>query len=85
MSALLAHVSDELLGLLDGLAQTIHVAVTVLDVLHVPAERLVARAHILGERDVGVAVDGDLVVIVQRNELAQALVAGWSPSTTTTT
>mmetsp|Transcript_20755 Transcript_20755/g.52312 ORF Transcript_20755/g.52312 Transcript_20755/m.52312 type:complete len:551 (-) Transcript_20755:7-1659(-) len=59
----------------DGLAEAIDVQVAVLNVLHVPAERLVAGAHILREGDVGVSVDRDLVVIVQRNQLAQAPVA----------
>ena len=60
------------LGGLDGLADALQVGVAVLDVLHVPAERLEACGHVLGERDLGVAVDGDPVVVVQRDQLAQA-------------
>jgi hypothetical protein len=59
----------------DGLADRVQVGVTVLDVLHVPAVRLVALAHVLGEGDVGVAVDGDVVVVVERRELAEAPVS----------
>lgn len=46
------------------------------DVLHVPAERLVARGHVLREGDVGVAVDGDPVVVIEDDEFAQAPVPG---------
>ena len=58
------------------LAQAVEVCVAVLDVLHVPAHGLVAGADVLGEGDLGVAVDGDAVVVVEGNELAQAPVAG---------
>ena len=64
------------LGLVDGVADGVEVGVTVLDVLHVPAVGLVAGADILGEGDVGVAVDGDGVVIVEGDELAEAPVGG---------
>ena len=64
------------LGLVDGVADGVEVGVTVLDVLHVPAVGLVAGADILGEGDVGVAVDGDGVVIVKGDELAEAPVGG---------
>lgn len=60
----------------DGIAQAVQVVVAVLDVLHVPALSLVAGGNVLGEGDLGVAVDGDAVVIVQDDELAQAPVAG---------
>ncbi len=48
-----------LLGGLNGAAQGAKVGVAVLDVLHVPAERLKALAHILCEGDLCVPVDGD--------------------------
>jgi hypothetical protein len=60
-----------LLGRLNGLAHAIQVGVAILDVLHVPAQGLVPGGHILCERNVCVAVDGNLVVIVKSNELAQ--------------
>eukprot|EP00983_Pelagomonas_calceolata_P085552 1156584-Pelagomonas_calceolata.AAC.4 len=47
-----------------------------LHVQHVPAQALIALQHILSEGDLGVAVDGDLVVIIQHDELAQTPVAG---------
>mmetsp|Transcript_9225 Transcript_9225/g.37722 ORF Transcript_9225/g.37722 Transcript_9225/m.37722 type:complete len:328 (-) Transcript_9225:30-1013(-) len=64
------------LGLVDRIADGVEVGVTVLDVLDVPAVRLVAGADILGEGDVGVAVDGDGVVIVEGDELAESPVGG---------
>ena len=42
---------------------------------HVPAHALVTLQDILCEGDLCVAVNGDLVVIVQGNDLAQAPVA----------
>ena len=47
-----------------------------LDVLHVPAQRLVARRAILGERDRRRAVDRDVVVVVEVDELAETERAG---------
>ena len=46
------------------------------DGLHVPAVRLVARLDVFGERDVGVVLDRDLVGVVDRDEVAELLVAG---------
>ena len=46
------------------------------DVLDVPAVGLVARADVLGERDVGVALDRDLVGVVDHREVAELLGAG---------
>ncbi len=46
------------------------------DDLHVPVVSLVARLHVLGERDVGVVFDRDLVAVINRNEVAELLVAG---------
>jgi hypothetical protein len=37
---------------------------------------LVALLHVLGERDVGVILDRDLVAVINRNEVAELLVAG---------
>ena len=44
--------------------------------LHVPAIGLVAGADVLGLGDVGVVLDGDLVVVVEHDEVAELLVAG---------
>ena len=44
--------------------------------LHVPAVGLEALAHVLGEGEVGGAVDGDVVVVVEQDQLAELLVAG---------
>ena len=58
------------LRLLDGLAEAVQV-VHVGYVLHMPAVRLEALAHVFAERQVGVAVDGDGVVVVEIDQLAQ--------------
>ena len=50
------------------------VAVGNLDYL--PALRLVTLAHVLGERRVGVALDGDVVAVVKHNQLAELPGAG---------
>ena len=44
--------------------------------LHVPVVGGEARADVLGEGEVGGAVDGDVVVVVEDDELAELLVAG---------
>mmetsp|Transcript_43038 Transcript_43038/g.93615 ORF Transcript_43038/g.93615 Transcript_43038/m.93615 type:complete len:589 (-) Transcript_43038:33-1799(-) len=59
----------------NGLPDGIHVLVAVRDGNHLPAVRLVALAHILGEGELGVAINGDAVVIVEDDELAQLQVA----------
>ena len=45
-------------------------------VLHVPAVGLVARADVLGEGELGVALDRDVVVVVEADQLAEPEVAG---------
>ena len=47
-----------------------------LDDLHVPAVGLVALGGVLAQRDRGVVLDGDLVVVVDHREVAQLLGAG---------
>ena len=44
--------------------------------LHVPAVGLVALGDVLGERDVGVVLDRDPVVVVDQREVAELLGAG---------
>jgi hypothetical protein len=44
-------------------------------VLGVPAVRLVALQHVLGEGDVGIALDADVVVVVDQDQIAESLVA----------
>ncbi len=46
------------------------------DLLHVPAVRPVARHHVLGLGDLGVVLDGDVVVVVEDDQVAQLLVTG---------
>ena len=47
-----------------------------LDALDVPAVRLVPLQHVLGEGGRRVALDGDVVVVVEKDEVAELLVAG---------
>ena len=47
-----------------------------LDDLHVPAVGLVARRGVLGQRDLGVVLDRDLVAVVEHDEVAELLGAG---------
>ena len=44
--------------------------------LCVPAVGVEPRAHVLGEGDVGAALDGDVVVVVEDDELAETQVPG---------
>ena len=49
------------------------------DRLHVPAIGLVAGGDVLSERDVRIVFDGDLVRVVDGDQIAQLLVAGQRP------
>mmetsp|Transcript_70975 Transcript_70975/g.161223 ORF Transcript_70975/g.161223 Transcript_70975/m.161223 type:complete len:327 (+) Transcript_70975:448-1428(+) len=66
------------LGLCNRLPDCIDVRVAVLDREDLPAVRLVALANVLSEGKLGVAVNGDAVVIVEGYELAEAQVASVS-------
>ena len=55
--------------------RTVEVVVTVGDVLGVPAVGSVPREHVLSERQMRLAVDRDVVVVVQDDEATQAQVA----------
>ena len=43
---------------------------------HLPAVRLVPRGDVFGERDVGVVLDGDLIRVVERDQIAELLMPG---------
>ncbi len=64
------------LGLFNGAGDPGQVGVAIGHMDGVPAVGLVALEHIFGEGNVGVSVDGDVVVVVQGNQLAQAQVPG---------
>ena len=69
------------LGGLDGAVQLgdvldVLAGLLPVDGLHVPAVGLVALGDVLGEGDVGVVLDGDLVRVVDHDEVAELLVAG---------
>jgi len=51
-------------------------AVRPVDVLGVPAVRLVPLQHVLVERDVGVVLDRDAVVVPDQDQVAEVLRAG---------
>ena len=59
----------------EGGVDGVHV-VAVADRLHVPAVRLEARADVLGEGQIGRAVDGDVIVVVEDDEPAETLMPG---------
>ena len=61
----------DLLGFLDGSGDTLEVVVTIGHGQSVPAVRLVALEDILGEGNVGVTVNGDMVVVPDGDEVAQ--------------
>merc|ERR1719188_2141807 len=63
------------LGLCDGLPDGAHIPVAILNSQHLPAVSLVAFAHILGEGQLRVSINGDVVIIVEGDELAKAEVA----------
>jgi hypothetical protein len=54
----------------------VHPRLLPVDHLGVPVIRLVPGADILAEGDVGVALDGDLVAVVDHDEVAELLVPG---------
>lgn len=60
-----------LLGLLDGSGDPGVVVVTVLDVQDLPSVRLEPHLDVLGEGTSGVSVDGDLVVVVDGDQVAE--------------
>lgn len=72
----------DFLALLDGGLHSGEIAVTVLDGNNVPAIRLIALDNILSEGAVGVAVDGDVVVVVDADQVAQLEVTGQGGSLT---
>ena len=67
--------SDSLRAVGEGGVDGVEV-VAVGHVQHVPAVALEAPADVLGEGQVGVAVDGDAVVVVEHDELAELQVPG---------
>ena len=73
---------SDCLGRLDGVVEGLDVllvgghAVGPVDVLDVPAVGLIARGDVLGERDLGLALDRDPVVVVDQDEVAELLGSG---------
>ena len=59
----------------NGFAEAVQVLLDVRDGLHMPSIRLVPLIDVLGEAEISLAVDGDEVVIIKNNELAQAKMA----------
>lgn len=65
-----------LLGLLDRSGDTGIVVVSVLDVQDLPSVRLEPHLDVLGERTGGVSVNGDLVVVVDGDQVSELQVTG---------
>ena len=63
-------------GGLDRLGDGINIRVALGHVLHVPAVGLVTLQHVLGEGHIGASINGDAVVVVEGNQLAQLQVTG---------
>lgn len=61
---------------MDGLGDPFQVVVAVVYLLHVPAVGFIAFAHIFRKGDFRSAVDGDVVAVVEHDQLAQLQVAG---------
>ena len=59
------------LGAVDGRGDGVHV-LAVLDLLHVPAVGLVALHRVLAQGELDLALDGDVVAVIDEDELAQA-------------
>ena len=74
-TAMIDGLSVDGLGRVDGRLERRDVLAGV-DALDVPAVRLVALEHVLAERDGGVVLDGDVVVVVEQDQVAELLVAG---------
>ncbi len=70
-----ARASGLLLRRLDGLLHAVEPDVLA-EVLHVPAVGLVAHADVLGEGECRVALDRDVVVVVEDDQAAEAQVPG---------
>ena len=58
------------LGCAEGGVESWHV-VTVGDLLHMPAVGVEAFVHRFGEGKIGVAIDGDIVIIIEIDQLAK--------------
>lgn len=65
-----------LLALLDGGGDTGQIGVAVIDVQYFPSVRLESLLDVFGERAVGVTVNGDVVVIVDGNQVPELQVTG---------
>jgi hypothetical protein len=63
------------LGSCDGIFHAVKVVVSILDMLDVPSHSLITSADIFSERDLGVSINGDSVVIIKGNELAESPMA----------
>ncbi|MFS7942595.1 hypothetical protein Hanom_Chr06g00490201 [Helianthus anomalus] len=64
------------LGFLNGSTDLIVTSVTVLHPNDVPPKRFKTFVNVLGEGDLGVTVNGDVVVIIESNQLSKSPMAG---------
>ena len=65
-----------LLRLIDGRAEVVEAVGHVVHRQYLPAVRLVPHFHVLGKRKVCISIDGDVIIIIQDDEVAQPQVTG---------
>lgn len=63
------------LSLFDGLLNAFEVMITIIDCLSVPSVSLKAFENVFGKGESSVTIDGNVVVVVQRNELSELQVS----------
>jgi len=61
---------------LDGLLEALEIVVTILNPLGVPTIRLEASENVFSEGDIGITVNGDMVVIIDANEVSKLEMTG---------
>ena len=71
-----SRLSRVLLGLLDRSGNPSVIVVSILDVQNFPSVRLESHLDVLGERTSGVSVNGDLVVVVDGDQVSELQVTG---------
>lgn len=78
-------ISDSL-GLFNSLLNGLHIMVAIRDNLHVPSISFEALHNVLSEGDSSVTINGDMIVIIQCDQLAKLQMTnqfcwGWGQST----
>ena len=63
-------------GSFDGFCDRVKIGIALFHMLHVPAIGLESLGNIFGEGNIGGTVDGNMVVVIQGNQLSQTQVPG---------